>query len=139
MIKDPVIPIVPAFPTAIKYQHSILKDILWDILDNLNNEVKVMELGYKFTDLSIEHIILEGNLMYDMEYPYLHYHNIEHWELIRRDSEILNLDSIGYDDILDIMNRWDLHMFLVDKPMEEWVQRNRKRFLVINNDLLENK
>jgi hemerythrin len=125
---DPVNPAFPEFPNAIKYQHSILKDILWDILDNLNNEIKVIELGYKFTDLSLEHILLEGKLMCDMGYPHIEQHNKEHWELIRMDSEILNFDRIEYDNILDIMNRWDLHMFLEDKPMEEWLEINRKRF-----------
>jgi hemerythrin len=78
--------------------------------------------------MSIEHILLEGKLMCDMEYPYIDNHNKEHWELIRLDSEILNLDRVKYDDILNIMNRWDRHMFLLDKPMEAWVERNKKRF-----------
>ena len=132
-------PVFPAFPNAIKYQHSILKDILWDLLNNINNGDKVIELGYKFTDMSLEHILLEGKIMCDMGYPHIEQHNKDHWKLIRNDSETLNLDRLNYDDILNIMNRWDCHMFLEDKPMEEWVERNRKRFLVINNDLLENK
>ena len=125
---NPVFPEVPAFPNDIKYQHDLLNEILWEMLMNCKNELVFMRLGYRFTELSIEHVLLENKYMSNIGYPFIDLHNKEHIGLIDRDCKILNKDIVTHDDINDILNRWSYHMFLYDKPMEEWAVRNRKRF-----------